>query len=232
MLTEIKPISSWAADDRPREKLMHKGRMAMSDAELIAILLRTGTREDTAIDLARKIMVLSGNNLEALGRINLQALTGIKGIGKTKAITLLAALELGRRRSFTSPVEKNKITTSLEAFQIFCPLLCDQPHELFFCLPLDRANQPMEPYQVSSGGISETLVDPRMVFNRALQAGASGIIVAHNHPSGNLNPSEADLNLTRRLIECGKILNIRILDHLIIGHSRYLSFSDEEVLVF
>lgn len=232
MLTDIKPISSWAADDQPREKLLHKGRQAMSHAELIAIILRTGTREETAIDLARKILALAGNNLEALGRVSFPQLTSIKGIGRTKAITLVAALELGRRRSYTGPGEKIKVTTSLDAFGILSPLLSDQPNELFFCLPLDRANQPMEPYQVSSGGISETLVDPRMVFNRALQLGASGIIVAHNHPSGNMRPSEADLKLTRRLIECGKILNIKIIDHLIIGHSRYLSFTDEDVMGF
>lgn len=232
MLSGIHPISSWAADDQPREKLIHKGRLAVSHAELIAILLRTGTREETAIDLARKILALVGNDLEALGRIPLPELTAIKGIGKTKAITLLAALELGRRRSIATPAEKTKITSSMEAFGILGPLLCDQPHELFYCLPLNRSNQPMEPYQVSSGGISETLVDPRMVFNKAIQRGASSIIVAHNHPSGNLNPSEADLTLTKRLIECGKILNIRIIDHIIIGHSRYLSFGDEDLMIF
>lgn len=220
-------MKTWAEEDRPREKFMLKGRHSLSDAELIAILLGSGTRDETAVELARRILNGCGNDLQALGKMNQTDLTAFHGVGPAKAVTLMAALELGRRRRDTHPVESKKITSSREAASVFQPLLGDLPHEEFWVMFLNRANIFLSHRQISKGGMSGTVADPRIIFQMALQEKATGIILCHNHPSGNLQPSEADLRLTRNLVEAGKVLEISVLDHLIVTQGGYFSFADE-----
>jgi DNA repair protein RadC len=223
-------IKEWAAEDRPREKLLLKGKSTLSDAELIAILLGTGTTTQSAVDLAKSVLQTAGNNLHALARLSIKDLTKVKGIGEAKAITIIAALELGRRRKELEPDEKPKIGSSKDAYEILKSTMLDLPHEEFWVLLLNRANRVVKRNQISQGGVAGTVADPKIIFKMALEELASGIILAHNHPSGNLNASQADIDLTRKLKEAGKLLEIQVLDHLIIAGQKYFSFADEGLL--
>jgi DNA repair protein RadC len=223
-------IKSWSPEDRPREKLLLKGKSSLSDAELIAILLGTGSSKSSAVDLGKKVLHSVENNLHSLGRMTVRDLTQIKGIGEAKAITIVAALELGRRRKETHADEKPKITGSKDAYEILKADLSDLPHEEFWVILLNRANRLIRKVQISQGGVAGTVADPKIIFKMAVDVLASGIIVAHNHPSGNLTASQADLTLTQRLKEGGKLLEIQVLDHLIFAGHNYFSFADEGIL--
>lgn len=225
------PIHSWAIEDRPREKMSLKGKNALSDAELIAILLGTGTKDASALDVAKKIMNNVENNLNALGELSLRDLKKVRGIGEAKAIIIAAAMELGRRRQASQALERPQVCSSTDAYQIIAPLLMDLAHEEFWILTLNRANKVMGKVKISSGGLSATVVDSKKLFQRALEfERISGIILCHNHPSGSLNPSQADVDLTRKLIEGALLLDLKILDHLIVAGARYMSFADEGYL--
>lgn len=231
-MEEYKPtkgIRSWAEDDRPREKLLLKGRAALSDAELIAILIGSGSADETAVGLSKRILSSLGNQLSQLAKLSVQDLTQFKGIGEAKAISIIAALELGRRRKETETDKRVKITGSQTVFDEIYPNLGDLNHEEFWVVFLNRANEVIGKQNISKGGVSGTVVDPKVVFKQAVQFPASAIILAHNHPSGNLKPSQADHQLTKKLKEAGKALDIPVLDHLIIGERDYFSFVDESV---
>ena len=223
-------ILSWAEEDRPREKLMLKGRAALSDAELIAILIGSGTRELSAVDLSKLILHSVGNNLNELAKLSINDLMKFKGVGDAKAISIAAALELGRRRKESEVVKKAKITSSGDAYQAMRPYLLDLSHEQFWVLLLNRASEVIRPFQVSIGGVAGTVADPKIIFKSAIEYLASAIILVHNHPSGNLTPSQADLDLTKRVKEAGRLLDIPILDHLIFGDNGYYSFADKGIL--
>ena len=223
-------IKSWSEEDRPREKFMLKGRHTLTDAELIAILISTGNQNESAVELARKILQQSDNNLNKLSRLNVQELMRIKGIGKAKAITILAALELGKRRKEGQDLKAVQITGSKDAVDIFQPLLGDLLHEEFWVLFLNRANRIISKQQISTGGMSGTVADPRMIFKAALDQKALSIILCHNHPSGNIQPSTADIQLTKNIVEAGKVLEISVLDHVIITQTGFYSFADEGII--
>lgn len=223
-------IKNWSPEDRPREKLILKGKAALSDAELIAILLGSGTTTLSAVDLAKNVLQTTGHNLNELARLTVKDLTRIKGIGEAKALTIVAALELGRRRKETEGVERPKITCSRDVYELLKPDLLDIPHEEFWVLLLNRANRVTKKQQISQGGVAGTVADPKIIFKLALEELASGIILAHNHPSGNLSASQADISLTRKLKEAGTLLEIQVLDHLIVAGQKYLSFADEGLL--
>jgi len=224
---KILNIKNWSPDDRPREKLMLKGKSALSDAELIAILLGSGTSSMSAVDLAKKVLQPAGNNLHELARLTVKDLVKIKGIGEAKALTIVAALELGRRRKELENHEKPKITGSRDAYDLLKADLLDIAHEEFWIVLLNRANRVIKKSQISQGGVAGTVADPKIIFKLALDELASGIILAHNHPSGNLTASQADLDLTKKLREAGKLLDIQVLDHIIVAGQKYLSFADE-----
>ena len=223
-----KPISEWAEDDRPREKLLLKGKHALSNAELIAILIGSGNRTKSAVELAQEIMDKAGNNLIELSKFTVRELTAkFNGIGTAKAISIIAALELGKRRLMEQALKKKKVSCSNDAFEILTPFLADRYTEEFRILLLDRANQVIGNISVGQGGFSSTVADPKSIFKEALAYSASGIILAHNHPSGNRNPSDADVALTRKLKRAGDDLEIQILDHIIVTADGYYSFADE-----
>lgn len=226
----ISGIKSWAEDDRPREKMMSKGRAALSDAELIAIMIGSGSRDLTAVQLAQQILASSNNRLSQLSRLTISELCKFKGIGEAKAISIVACLELGRRRREEKGEEKKKITSSKDAYEILAAALGDLDHEEFWILLLSRSNQVKEKVLISRGGISGTVVDLRLIFKEAIDKLASSIIVCHNHPSGNIKPSENDIKLTQKLKETGKIMDIPVLDHLIFTDNGYFSFADEGIL--
>lgn len=223
-------IKSWSPADRPREKMMLKGTTALTDAELIAILIGTGSRKLSAVDLAKKILEGVGNQLHELAKLSVIDLTSVKGIGSAKAISIVAALELGRRRKDTDVREKQKIGSSREAFDQIAGDLMDLPHEEFWVLLLNRANRLIRKSRVSEGGVSGTVADPKVIFKLAINHLASGIIVAHNHPSGNRTASQSDMDLTKKLKEAGKFLEVQLLDHLIICGPKYFSFADEGLM--
>lgn len=223
-------IKKWAEEDRPREKLLLKGKSSLSDAELIAILIGSGTASLSAVDLAKQILLSVNNDLDALARLSVNDLMKIKGIGQAKAIAIISALELGRRRKNLTEKERAKINSSALAFEAVKADLLDLTQEEFWILLLNRSAQLIRKQKVSLGGIHATYVDPKVIFKYALDAGASSIIVAHNHPSGNPTPSEADLDLTRRLKEGGKLIDIVLLDHIIVAGRSYLSFADKGLL--
>jgi DNA repair protein RadC len=222
------PIKAWAEDDRPREKLVLKGRSSMSDAELIAILLGTGSRNESAVDLAKRVLQSGDNSLEKLAKKSVAELKNFAGMGEAKALTIIAALELGKRR-ISIPVDNSsmKITTSGDAYRIIRPELDELQHEEFYIMLLNRSNIVTKKEQVSRGGMNSTIVDPKIVFKIALSNGASGIILAHNHPSGAVKPSEQDIRLTKKLREGAEVLDIALLDHIIVGANTYFSFADE-----
>ena len=223
-------IKSWAEEDRPREKLLLKGKHSLSEAELIAILISSGNAEETAVELSRRILQKAENNLNELGRLTVRDLMEFKGIGEAKAISIIAALELGRRRKDSAPLQREKITNSRDAAAIFQPLLGDHLHEEFWLLFLNRSNTVLGRHALSSGGVTGTVVDPKMIFKAALENRATSIIMCHNHPSGNLKPSEEDLRLTRKLAEAGKLMEIQVVDHLIVSQHGFFSFADEGLL--
>ncbi len=223
-------IKSWAEEDRPREKLMLKGKHVLSDAELIAILISSGNAEETAVELSKRILSGAENNLNELSKLSIHDLMKYKGIGEAKAISIIAALELGRRRKTDDKVKREQITTSKDAFDIFYGMMADNHHEEFWVLFLNRANVVTGKHQVSSGGMSGTVVDPKIVFKSALDAKASGVILGHNHPSGFTKPSEQDISLTKKLSAAGKVLEISVLDHIIVAQNSYFSFADEGML--
>jgi len=229
-VSEISGIKSWAEDDRPREKLLLKGRHALSDAELIAILIGSGTREITAVDLSKEILKTYDNKLQHLGRLQIEDFKKFKGIGEAKAITIMAALELGRRRREEPNDKKSRITSSKDAYEAIGPQLSDIDHEEFWILLLSRSHAVKDKICISRGGISGTVVDQRLVFKPALEKLASAIILCHNHPSGTLYPSEQDKILTKKLVASSKLLEIPILDHLIYTDAGYFSFADEGLI--
>lgn len=223
-------IKNWAQDDRPREKLLQKGREALSDAELLAILIGSGSRNETAVDLCKKILINTGNSLGELGKLSVKQLTGHKGIGLAKAVSIIAAMELGRRRRTEEALEKKKISSSASVFELMQPVIGELPHEEFWIVYLNNSNKVIERVQLSKGGITGTLVDLRLALKKALELGATAIILVHNHPSGNLNPSNADKQLTLKLKTGGESLDIKTLDHVIVTEKSYFSFADEGLL--
>ncbi len=223
-------IKRWSPEDRPREKMLLKGTGALSDAELIAILIGSGSRNLSALDLSKRILEGVNNHLHELARVSVRDLTKIKGIGPAKAIAIVAALELGRRRKETDIQEKPKIGSSGEAYEVISADVMDLPHEEFWVLLLNRANRLIRKQRVSEGGVSGTVADPKLIFKCALDHLASGIIVVHNHPSGNRTASQSDIDLTKKLKEAGKFLEIQLLDHLIICGPKYFSFADEGMM--
>lgn len=223
-------IKQWAEDDRPREKLEAKGAAALSDAELLAILINTGTPRRSALELARDVLALAGGNLHELGRLGLKGMCAVKGIGPAKAITLAAALELGRRRQLGEALERQTLKSSEEVAEVVVPILRDRTTEAFLVLFLNQAQRLVRHEILSTGGITGTVADIRVILQAALLSGCSRIIVAHNHPSGNLTPSEADKKLTQQLKTAAAHMDITLLDHLIVAGTRYLSFADEGLL--
>ncbi len=223
-------ILSWAEEDRPREKLLLKGKTTLSDAELIAILIGSGTRSMSAVDVAKLILHKADNNLNQLAKFSVKDLQKIKGIGEAKAISIVGALELGRRRKESDFVEKVKITCSNDIYQLMKPELMDLQKEEFWVLLLNRANHLIKKERISSGGISGTIADPKIIFKAALDQYASFIVLVHNHPSGNLKPSRADIDLTNRMKTGGKILEMPVVDHIIFADDTYLSFADDGIL--
>ncbi|MBW2962234.1 RadC family protein [Mesonia aestuariivivens] len=223
-------IKYWAEGDRPREKLLHKGKMSLSDAELIAILIGSGNREESAVELSKRILANSENKLNELGKLSVQQLTKFKGIGEAKAISIVAAMELARRRRGEEAVERKKITSADSVFELMQPLIGDLEHEEFWILYLNNSNKVLQKIQLSKGGMTGTLVDIRLAFKKALEVGATAVILAHNHPSGNLTPSRADKQLTQKIKTAGESLDIKVLDHLIVTQKSYFSFANESIL--
>lgn len=229
-LTESTGIKSWAEDDRPREKLLYKGRSALSDAELIAILLGSGSRDLTAVDLAKCILSSVENKLGSLARLQVDDLKKFRGIGEAKAVTIVAALELGRRRREEKGQLQQRITTSREAYELMSGVLSDLDHEEFWVILLSRSQRFKDKLCISRGGIAGTVVDMRLIFKPAIEKLASGIILCHNHPSGNLRPSSHDIDLTKKVVRSGEMLDIRIYDHVIFTDDGFYSFADEGLI--
>lgn len=223
-------IKEWSAEDRPREKFFKKGMHSLSDTELLAILIGSGTRNISAVELSKKILSSAENNLIRLGKFSLSDLERNKGIGRVRALVILAALELGRRRNYAEALEKEKITSSKEVFDLFHPLLADLPHEEFWILLLNRANVIIDKSRISQGGLSGTVIDIRIILKNAIEKLASGLILCHNHPSGNIKPSDADRKITLRMKEAAGFMDISLLDHIIIAGNSYFSFSDEGII--
>lgn len=223
------PITNWSEDDKPREKLMLKGKGVLSDAELIAILIGSGNRNESAVDLSKRILGSIDNNLNALGKLTIPQLINFKGIGEAKAISIIAAMELGRRRRTEEVVELIKITSSQTIFQIMQPIIGELPHEEFWIIYLNNSNKVISKSQLSKGGITGTLVDTRLVFKVAIEIGATSLILCHNHPSGTIMPSDADKLITKKLKLAGDSLDVKVLDHLIITETKYYSFVDEGI---
>jgi DNA repair protein RadC len=221
-------IKQWAEDDRPREKLLLKGKAGLSDAELIAILIATGTKEDSAVAVAQKVLHLTQNNLTELGRLSVTDLKKIKGIGEAKAITIVAALELGRRRNQEQAETTQQFLTSHDSYSLFAPILSDLPHEEFWVLLLNRAHKMIDYKRLSEGGVSGTIVDIKIALKYAVENLASVIVICHNHPSGNPQPSELDRALTKKLKAAASLLEITMVDHIIIARDTYYSFSDHD----
>ena len=223
-------IKYWALDDRPREKLISKGKTALSNAELIAILIGSGNREESAVGLSKRILKSTNSNLNELAKLSLEKLTEFKGIGEAKAVSIITALELGKRTQLAVALEKPKITCSKDVSNIMQHIIGNLEHEEFWVLFLNNSNKVVAKSQISKGGLTATIVDIRLVFKRALELASVGIIVCHNHPSGKLQPSNADKNLTQKIKEAGITLDIKLLDHLIITEKAYFSFADEGIL--
>lgn len=223
-------IKSWALDDRPREKLMLKGKSVLSDAELVAILIGSGNREESAVALSQRILKSVNNDLNALAKLSIEELMMFKGIGEAKAISIITALEFGKRRQFEEREVVSKIKSSLDAVTILQPLLGDLEHEEFWVLYLNNSNKVLAKHQLSKGGFTATLVDVRLLYQKALKLSAVGVIVSHNHPSGKMKPSSSDIELTNKIKEAGVTLDIKLLDHLIITEKAYFSFADEGIL--
>ncbi|WP_299115367.1 DNA repair protein RadC [uncultured Winogradskyella sp.] len=223
-------IKNWSQDDQPREKLRDKGKAILSDAELVAILIGSGNRDESAVDLCKRILGSVTNNLNALGKRSINQLMEFKGIGEAKAITIVAALELGRRRRLEDNLQLSKIESSYSVYKIMQPILGELPHEEFWILYLNNSNKVIHKGQLSKGGITGTLVDVRLVLKNALEVGATALIMCHNHPSGTLKPSQADKDITQKLKTAAESLDIKVLDHLILTEEAYFSFADQNLL--
>jgi len=223
-------IKSLAADDRPREKLATKGKSNVSDAELLAIVLGSGNSTETALQLAQRMLRENGNSLANLAKLNINEFKKYRGVGLVKAINIVAAFELGRRRQALEPAERLAIKTPVQAYELFKPLLSDLRHEEFYIAMLDRANQLIKTEHISKGGMAATVVDVRLICKLLLENNASCVILAHNHPSGNLNPSNEDIQLTKKLKEATKLFDISILDHIIVGDNSYTSLADKGLI--
>lgn len=224
------PIKQWAEGDRPREKMMRHSKESLSDAELLAILLGSGSRNETAVDLAKRILSSVQNNLAELGKVSLNDMSKFKGMGPVKSLKVLAALELGRRRKESAILERPLINGSQAVFETMHPLLADLQHEEFWALYLNRSNRLVHRENIGKGGLSGTVADSRVIFKIAIQHLASGVIVCHNHPSGSPRPSDSDIMLTRRLRNAGEMLDILVVDHVILTQDTYFSFADEAIL--
>lgn len=223
-------IKSWAEEDRPREKLLTKGKGVLSDAELVAILIGSGSRNETAVELSKRILNHVNNDLNKLGKLSISDLINFKGIGDAKAIAIIAALELGRRRKETDSVMLKPITTSKDAYVAIEDVLNDLPHEEFWVIYLNRKNCTIKRVNISKGGVAGTVADAKIIFKEAINLLASSIILFHNHPSGSLKPSSSDIQLTKNLQGTGKIMDIPVIDHVIVGDGNYFSFADEGLL--
>ncbi|POS02423.1 RadC family protein [Flavobacterium croceum] len=222
-------IKNWAEDDKPREKLMLKGKESLSDAELVAILIGSGNKNESAVDLSKRILASVDNNLNKLGKLTLKQLMLFKGIGEAKAISIAAALELGRRRREEDTIELKKVTSSKAVFEIMQPIVGELPHEEFWVLYLNNANRVVYKSQIAKGGITSALVDVRLIFKTALEQSAVSIILVHNHPSGKLEASQEDKAITQKIKTVGNYMDIAVLDHIIITEKEYLSFQDEGI---
>jgi DNA repair protein RadC len=223
-------IKNWAVGDRPREKLLTKGKEALSDSELIAILLNNGSGKESAIDVAKNVLRLGGDNLDELGKVSIKELMSVKGIGTARAVTLVAALELGRRRHSSMILDKKRVRTSNELAEFLKASLKDHAYEVFAVVFLNRSNKVKHFEIISKGGLTHTIVDPRIVFVKALEVQATSLVLCHNHPSGNLKPSRADEEITAKLKSAGKLLDINVIDHLIVSDEGYYSFADEGMM--
>lgn len=223
-------IKNWAEDDRPREKLLQKGKLSLSDAELIAILIGSGSPNESAVQLSKRILASGKNNLSELGKLSVQQLCDFKGVGPAKAVSIIAALELGRRRRIEEALERKKITSSASVFELMQPVIGELPHEEFWIIYLNNSNKVIEQFQLSKGGITGTLVDVRLTLKKALELAATSLILVHNHPSGTLLASEPDKQLTQKLKTAAQSLDIKVLDHVIVTENSYFSFADEGVL--
>jgi len=223
-------ITDWAVEDRPREKLIRKGASTLSDAELLAILINSGIKQKSALDLARELLGIVNNNLNSLGKLTIADLRKLNGIGPARAVTIAAALELGRRRKLAEVEDVTQIKCSKNVADIFGPILSDLVHEEFWILFLNRSNKVINRMKLSQGGISGTVTDVRIVMKKAIEYLASGIIVCHNHPSGNLNPSDSDSKITQKIKEAGILMDIQLLDHIIIADKDYFSFADNGLI--
>ena len=223
-------IKDWAVEDRPREKLIKNGVSVLSDAEIIALLIGSGNKNETAVELSKRILKGVDNNLNEMGKLTLYDLQRYKGIGEAKAITIAAALELGKRRKLSGIMNKKRITASREVFERFQPKLMDLPHEEFWVMYLNRANIIIDEQKISQGGVSGTVTDVKIILKQALEKLASGIVLCHNHPSGNIKPSKADTNITQKLKNASAYLDIQVLDHIIVGDNYYYSYADEGLL--
>lgn len=223
-------IKDWSQDDQPREKLLHKGRATLSDAELVAIIIGSGNQNETAVALSKRILSSINNNLGELGKLSIKQLMAFKGIGEAKAVSISATMELGRRRREGEALVKKKISSSISVFEFMQPILGDLPHEEFWIIYVNNSNKVIQRKQLSKGGITGTMVDVRLVLKNALELGATGLILVHNHPSGTLRPSEADKHLTQKLKLAGISLDIKVLDHLIVTEKAYFSFADKGIL--
>lgn len=220
-------IKEWAVEDRPREKLLRLGPRSLSDAELLAILIGSGNLTETAVELSRRILASVNNDLNELGRMGIDYLLNFKGIGEVKALSIMAAVELGKRRSDAGVAEKKKITCSSDAARYFMPMLSELGHEEFWILLLDRGNKIIGSHKISQGGIAGTLIDVRLILKNALEKAAVSVILCHNHPSGTMEASDADLKITGKIKKAAELMDISVLDHIIIGQNRYLSLADE-----
>jgi DNA repair protein RadC len=224
------PIKYWSDDDKPREKLVNKGRAVLSDAELVAILIGSGSRSESAVELSKRILASADNNLNELGKLSINQLMTFKGIGEAKAVTIAAALEVGRRRRGEEALQVIKIGSSKDAFEVLQPIIGELEHEEFWVMYLNNSNKILHKSQLSKGGITGTLVDVRILMKQSLELGAVGLILAHNHPSGTLKPSSADKQITKKIKKASESLDIKVLDHLIVTQKDYFSFADNQLL--
>ncbi|PIE48884.1 MAG: hypothetical protein CSA39_05475 [Flavobacteriales bacterium] len=229
-ISENATIKFWKKDDRPREKLLLKGKNALSDAELMAILIGSGNKQESAVALAKRILAASDNNLNLMGKLSANDLMKFKGIGEAKAINIIAALELGNRKRLEQALKQEKINSSKMVFEIMQPVIGDLQHEEFWVLYLNNANKIRFKDKLSSGGITGTVVDVRLILKKALELNSVSLVICHNHPSGNLKPSASDKQLTQKVKQAGKTLDIKLLDHLIITQKDYFSFADHNLL--
>lgn len=220
-------IKQWSSGDQPREKLILQGAKSLSEAELIAILMRAGTRNKSALDLAKELLTHHDNSLAALAKLSVHELMKIKGIGEAKAVTISAALELGRRRVTENAMQKGQITSSLDAYEILHPRMRDLTQEAFWIILLDRRSKVISVEEIHVGGMSAMVVDPKVIFQKALERKACSVILSHNHPSGATSPSIEDIRLTEKIKSAGSFMDIKVLDHVIIGEGAYYSFADE-----